>query len=312
MELTAPTYGPLSPQASPDRLFELGGGDEALQRLLEGKKLTIKGYESLTPNQREALRQRIIKRGMRRFQQDNVNAKRFNKKVSEVGAEEFANRQNNALQYLLNHGLSKEEAEGVIRFNPNPNQIAQQHVKKYDLKLVSSVPDPEEPAAPVVPVGENNADSEPLADAPASTPDEPVEPAPVRADAITPPTTNRQLMVAEAKRKYKDSPFKQWAHANQKLAMAVKPGQAGYAQVQEYLKESGLLKTKDLQIKPKGKKQESYLNIEQLQFNPGQGRGADGFTEGERRFVRPLPRSQQVDTPGMGMAMADPLRGYTG
>lgn len=155
-------------------------------------------------------------------------------------------------------------------------------------------------------------DSEPAAVEPVTTAEEPVEPEPVQASAITKPQTNRQLMVAEAKRKYKDSPFKQWAHANQRLAMALKPGQAGYAQVQEYLKESGLLKTKDLQIKPKGKKQDSVLNIEQLQFNPGQARGADGFTEGERRFVRPLPRSEQVDTPGMGMAMANPLRGYTG
>ena len=310
MEL-APTYATASPEASPDRLFELGGGDEALQRLIEGKKLTIKGYESLTPNQREALRQRIIQRGMRRFEQNNVNAKRFNKRVREVGIKEFENRQNNALQYLLNHGLSEEEAKGVIRFKPNPNKFAQEHVNKYGLKPVSSVPDPAKPAAPVVPVGQNNADSEPLADAPAPTPDEPVEPAPVQAAAITSSPTNRQLMVAEAKRKYKDSPFKQWAHANQKLAMALKPNQVGYAQVQEYLKESGLLKTKDLQIKPKGKKKDSFLNIEQLQFNPGQARGADGFTEGERQFVRPLPRSQQVDTPGMGMAMANPLRGYS-
>jgi hypothetical protein len=298
MEL-APTYGPLSPEASPDRLFKLGGGDEALQRLIKEKKLTIKGYESLKPHQREALRQRIIQRGMRRFEQDNANAKRFNKKVSEVGAEEFANRQNSALQYLLNHGLSKEEAEGVIRFKPNPNQFAQKHVNKYGLKPVSSVPDPAEPAAPVVPVGENNADSEPLADAPAPTQDEPVESAPVQAAAITQPQTNRQLMVAEAKRKYKDSPFKQWAHANQKLAMAVRPGQAGYAQVQEYLQESGLLK-KDLKIK---QGTESNLNIGQQQFT-------GPITPAQQRFIKPTRRSEQVDTPGMGMAMADPLRGY--
>ena len=290
----APTYGPLSPEASPDKLFQLGGGDEALQRLIKEKKLTIKGYESLKPDQREALRQRIIQRGMRRFEQDNVNAKRFNKKVREVGENEFAHRQHNAILYLVNHGLSKEEAEGVIRFKTNPNQFAQKHVNKYDLKLINSVPDPK--PAPIVPVGENNADSEPLADAPASTPDEPVEPAPVQAAAITQPKTNRQLMVAEAKRKYKDSPFKQWAHANQKLAMAVRPGQAGYAQVQEYLQESGLLK-KDLKIK---QGTESNLNIGQQQFT-------GPITPAQKRFIKPTRRSEQVDTP---LTMANPLRGY--
>lgn len=140
-------------------------------------------------------------------------------------------------------------------------------------------------------------DSEPAAVEPVTTPDEPVEPAPVQAAAITQPKTNRQLMVAEAKRKYKDSPFKQWAHANQKLAMALKPGQAGYAQVQEYLQESGLLK-KDLKIK---QGTESNLNIGQQQFT-------GPITPAQQRFIKPTRRSEQVDTP---MAMANPLRGYS-
>ena len=291
-----------------NKRYKAGGGQSALDAAVQKwkKKNKYTEFDAIPGHVLDQLRREIENRGKERIT-------RFEK----AEPRKLKRRQNAALELLAKYGITGEDAEQVINLKIDPEKVAKQHVTDNKIPLVKApetdgVPDPAEPAAPVVPVGGNNADSEPLADAPATTPDEPVEPAPVQADAITKPQTNRQLMVAEAKRKYKDSPFKQWAHANQKLAMAVKPGQAGYAQVQEYLKESGLLKTKDLQIKPKGKKQESYLNIEQLQFNPGQGRGADGFTEGERRFVRPLPRSQQVDTPGMGMAMADPLRGYTG
>lgn len=295
------------------KFFEAGGGQEALDAAVAKWKRGKASWERIPGSTLKKLRQEIINKGRTLTERDYNRIRRFNM----ADPRKLKRRQDEALRFLEKYGITGEDAEKIINLRIDPEKVAKQHVDENKIPLVKApkedaVPEPAEPAAPVVPVGQNNADSEPLADAPASTPDEPVEPAPLQAAAITKPQTNRQLMVAEAKRKYKDSPFKQWAHANQKLAMAVKPGQAGYAQVQEYLKESGLLKTKDLQIKPKGNKQKSYLNIEQLQFNPGQARGVDGFTEGERQFVRPRPRSEQVDTPGMGMAMANPLRGYTG
>ena len=67
--------------------------------------------------------------------------------------------------------------------------------------------------------------------------EEPVETTPVPAAEITKPPTQRELRIKQARTKYKDSPFKQWAHANQALAKALKPGQVGYKEVQEYFKE---------------------------------------------------------------------------
>ena len=100
------------------------------------------------------------------------------------------------------------------------------------------------------------------------TPTEPVvettESDTLAASEVTKPLSQRELLIKEARTKYKDSPFKQWAHANQKLAMALKPGQVGYAQVQEYFKEQkGKLKVKPQEqpfIKP---------NATQLQMGPG-------------------------------------------
>lgn len=303
------TSGELSRLLSNKR-YEAGGGqsalDDAVQKWKDKNKYTE--FDRIPGHVLDQLRREIESKGKERL-----------RRFESAEPRKLKRRQNAALELLAKYGITGEEAEKVINLRINPEKVAKQHVDRNDLKLVTSdvpatetsVPDPA--PAPVVPVGENNADSEPLAGAP-PTPDEPVETAPVQADAITPPQTNRQLMVAEAKRKYKDSPFKQWAHANQKLAMAVRPGQAGYAQVQEYLKESGLLKTKDLQIKPnKGKNEDSYLNIQQLQFNPAsQGTGIDGLTGKQRRFILNRQRSQQVDTPGLGVAMVDPQRGYTG
>ena len=60
---------------------------------------------------------------------------------------------------------------------------------------------------------------------------------PVPASDIVKPPSQRELLIKQAKTKYKDSPFKQWAHANQALAKALKPGQVGYKEVQEYFKE---------------------------------------------------------------------------
>lgn len=60
---------------------------------------------------------------------------------------------------------------------------------------------------------------------------------PVPASDIVKPPSQRELLIKQAKTKYKDSPFKQWAHANQKLARALKPGQVGYKEVQEYFRE---------------------------------------------------------------------------
>lgn len=79
----------------------------------------------------------------------------------------------------------------------------------------------------------------------------PAETPPVPASEVVKPPSQRELLIKEARTKYKDSPFKQWAHANQKLAMALKPGQVGYAQVQEYLKERG--KNGKLKVKPEEK-----------------------------------------------------------
>ena len=76
--------------------------------------------------------------------------------------------------------------------------------------------------------------SKPVVEPPA---EEPVETTPVPAAEITKPPTQRELKIKQARTKYKDSPFKQWAHANQALARALKPGQVGYKEVQEYFKE---------------------------------------------------------------------------
>ena len=111
------------------------------------------------------------------------------------------------------------------------------------------------------------------------TPSEPVvettESEPVVASEVTKPPSQRELLIKEARTKYKDSPFKQWAHTNQKLAMALKPGQVGYAQVQEYFKEQkGKLKVKPQEkpfIKP---------NATKVQMGPGANdlRGYAGST----------------------------------
>tara|TARA_B100000530_G_scaffold114423_1_gene71390 strand:+ start:93 stop:770 length:678 start_codon:yes stop_codon:yes gene_type:complete len=114
--------------------------------------------------------------------------------------------------------------------------------------------------------------SEPQVDA---TPDEPLEAEPVPASEVTKPPSQRELQIKEARVKYKDSPFKQWAHANQKLAKALKPGQVGYAQVQEYFKEQkGKLK-----VKPE-EKPFIKSNASQLQMGPGANdlRGYAGST----------------------------------
>jgi len=100
------------------------------------------------------------------------------------------------------------------------------------------------------------------------TPSEPVvettESDTLAASEVTKPPSQRELLIKEARTKYKDSPFKQWAHANQKLAMALKPNQVGYAQVQEYFKEQkGKLKVKPQEkpfIKP---------NATKIQMGPG-------------------------------------------
>ena len=272
------------------KTYAAGGGQKALDAAVQKWKNKNKytEFDRIPGNVLEKLRREIENKGSERLRRFEAAEPRKLKR-----------RQNAALEYLKKYGITGEDAEKVINLKIDPEKVAKQHVTKNKVPLVTApkpdaVPDPA--PAPVVPVGENNADSEPLADAPASTPDEPVEPAPVQAAAITQPKTNRQLMVAEAKRKYKDSPFKQWAHANQKLAMAVRPGGAGYAQIQEYLQESGLLK-KDLKIK---QGTESNLNIGQQQFT-------GPITPAQQRFIKPTRRSEQVDTPDM----TNVLRGYS-
>ena len=94
----------------------------------------------------------------------------------------------------------------------------------------------------------------------------PAETPPVPASEVVKPPSQRELLIKEAKTKYKDSPFKQWAHANQKLAKALKPGQVGYAQVQEYFKEQG--KNGKLKVKPE-EKPFIKSNASKLQMGPG-------------------------------------------
>ena len=277
------------------KFFEAGGGQESLDAAVAKWKRGKASWERIPGSTLKELRQEIINKGRTLAERDYNRIRRFNM----ADPRKLKRRQDEALRFLEKYGITGEDAEKVINLRIDPEKVAKQHVTENKIPLVTAPKEdavPEPAPAPVVPVGQNNADSEPLADAPAPTPDEPVEPAPVQAAAITTPQTNRQLMVAEAKRKYKDSPFKQWAHANQKLAMAVRPGQAGYAQVQEYLQESGLLK-KDLKMK-KGTK--SNLNIGQQQFT-------GPTTPAQQKFIRDIPMSQQVDTPDM----VNPLRGYS-
>ena len=255
------TSGELSSLLSAKR-FKAGGGQSALDTAVKKWKNKNKSsdFDRIPGHVLEQLRREIENRG-------NERLRRF----EAAEPRKLKRRQDAALKLLAKYGVTGEDAEQVINLKINPEKVAKQHVDNNKLQLVTApekdgVPDPEEPAAPVVPVGENNAESEPLADAPVATPDEPVEPAPLQADAITQPKTNRQLMVAEAKRKYKDSPFKQWAHANQKLAKALKPGQVGYAQVQEYFKEQG--KNGKLKVKPE-EKPFIKSNASQLQMGPG-------------------------------------------
>lgn len=112
-------------------------------------------------------------------------------------------------------------------------------------------------------------------DVPAAAAEEPAETPPVPASEVVKPPSQRELLIKEARTKYKDSPFKQWAHANQKLAMALKPGQVGYAQVQEYLKEQS--KNGKLKVQPQ-----------------------------EEAFIKPSTRKGDM---GLG---ANDLRGYAG
>ena len=84
-------------------------------------------------------------------------------------------------------------------------------------------------AAPVIPVSKTEPET--------PAPDTRLDPAPAPAKEVVPAPSQRSLKIKEARTKYKDSPFKQWAHANQALAKALKPGQVGYEQVQEYFRE---------------------------------------------------------------------------
>ena len=123
------------------------------------------------------------------------------------------------------------------RPNYNPSDYGLRPVPK---KIANIPPDQGAPVDKTEPETPGAGAQESAAEAP-----------PVPASDIVKPPSQRELLIKEAKTKYKDSPFKQWAHANQKLAMALKPGQVGYAQVQEYFKEQG--KNGKLKVKPQEK-----------------------------------------------------------
>lgn len=195
------------------RHFKAGGGDAAVNRFLAEQLEAAKQLTGVRPTQSVKPSAAVLKR--------------LRAKVEAIGKRnlEAQNRKEAAeTTYSNNQVFRNNKLVG--------NMVGGRFVPLEAAKLeVKTLPDKEQK-----PVNQKDPDtpSEPVAQLPA---EEPVETTPVPAAEITRPPTQRELKIKQARTKYKDSPFKQWAHANQALARALKPGQVGYKEVQEYFKE---------------------------------------------------------------------------
>jgi hypothetical protein len=239
--------------------FKAGGGNAALQKLLKQRAgsagffinanhpLNVKPEKAYTPEQIASARRVIESRGRKALAAQNA------KKLGEGKGSDYT--------YSGDQVFEKGKLVGNMkggRFVPLPSEV-KTLTNQEQIKINQKDPD---------------TPSEPQVD---TTPDEPLEAEPVPASEVTKPPSQRELLIKEASVKYKDSPFKQWAHANQKLAKALKPGQVGYAQVQEYFKEQE--KNGKLKVKPE-EKPFIKSNASQLQMGPGANdlRGYAGST----------------------------------
>ena len=235
--------------------FKAGGGNAALQKLLKQRAgsagffinanhpLNVKPEKAYTPEQIASARRVIESRGRKALATQNAKKLGIGKgNYTYSGDKVFENGKlvGNMVggRFVASPSskqeLSVEEKQAAVNAARRAGQSA-------NIPPEQGAPvDKTEPETPGAGAQEAVAETQEAAEAP-----------PVPASDIVKPPSQRELLIKEAKTKYKDSPFKQWAHANQKLAMALKPGQAGYAQVQEYLKEQG--KNGKLKVKPEEK-----------------------------------------------------------
>lgn len=204
--------------------FKAGGGNAALQKLLKQRAgsarffinanhpLNVKPEKGYTPEQITSARRVIEARGRKALAQQNA------KKLGEGKGSDYTYSGN---QVFEKGKLIGNMVEG--RFVRIPSKPTKTATPKAETSK------PPKAAAPVTPVSKTEPET--------PAPDTRLDPAPAPAKEVVPAPSQRSLKIKEARTKYKDSPFKQWAHANQALAKALKPGQVGYEQVQEYFRE---------------------------------------------------------------------------
>jgi len=198
------------------RHFKAGGGDAAVNRLLAEQLEAAKQLTGVRPTQSVKPSAAVLKR--LRAKVEAIGKRNLEAQTRKEAAETtYSNNQvfrNNKLVGNMVGGrfVPLEAAKPEVKTLTDKEQVKLEPVNQKD---------PDTPSEPVV---------QPPAE-------EPVETTPVPAAEITRPPTQRELKIKQARTKYKDSPFKQWAHANQALARALKPGQVGYKEVQEYFKE---------------------------------------------------------------------------
>lgn len=253
--------------------YEAGGGDAEFEKLRANSGYRFrsdayirnlveqKGKRALAGPRRDAARDLSDEEA---FKAGGGNAALENLKNSQ----QYRYRNDDYLRGIVSQRGRRAVAEGPADNAPKPDK------KVEDLKITSdsSVEDKQAAANAArragqlsnIPAGTPVDTTEP--ETPGAGDTTPAETPPVPASEVVKPPSQRELLIKEAKTKYKDSPFKQWAHANQKLAKALKPGQVGYAQVQEYFKEQG--KNGKLKVKPE-EKPFIKSNASQLQMKPG-------------------------------------------
>ena len=262
--------------------YKAGGGDAEFEKLRKNyqyrnyddaylrRLVEQKGKRALAGPRRDAARDLSDEEA---FKAGGGNAALENLK----GNYQYRNQSDDFLRGLVSQRGRRAVAGGPADNAPKPDK------KTEDLKITkdSSVEDKQAAANAArragqlsnIPAGAPVDNTEP--ETPGAGAQEAAEAPPVPASEVVKPPSQRELLIKEAQTKYKDSPFKQWAHANQKLAKALKPGQVGYAQVQEYFKE----KKGKLKVKPE-EKPFIKSNASQLQMGPGANdlRGYAGST----------------------------------
>lgn len=203
--------------------FKAGGGDAAVRKLLSQQAAAARQLTGTTRVQQRSagpteaqmqrLRAKVAARGKTELERQSREKNR------KEAAETFYD--NNKV-YRNGKHVGNMVNGRFVRIPSNPSKPKQPKAEQPKAEQ----PKPKQPVNPV-------SKTEP--ETPAA--DTQLDPAPTPAREVVPAPSKRTLKIKEARTKYKDSPFKQWAHANQALAKALKPGQVGYEQVQEYFRE---------------------------------------------------------------------------